>query len=116
MEFKASPFRIGSKTVLSFLPWNFIHFYQELIIISFSFPAYEFKLCLNEALDYESRNSYVIEFTVSDDKAESGPYSLDLELIDENEPCYFDKNNYYVTTYEANVSMLTQLHLTLKHW
>ena len=62
-------------------------------------------LAENESLDYESQSSFALEFSVSDQKAETGPYALHLNLIDENEPCTFDKTAYYVTTYEANVNL-----------
>ncbi|KAK3578899.1 hypothetical protein CHS0354_035519 [Potamilus streckersoni] len=68
----------------------------------FSFDPTTSKLILNGTLDYETQSSFTIEFTVTDGKASSGPYTLTITVIDENEACFFDRSTYFTSTYEAS--------------
>lgn len=57
-----------------------------------------------EWLDYEDQNYFVIQFTVTDGKAETGPYNLTVHINDVFEACTFSAPVYDVTMYEGNVS------------
>lgn len=54
--------------------------------------------------DYETRTYYNVTFNITDTKATSGPYVLDVHILNAEEPCYFVDSNYYMSAYEGNVS------------
>ncbi|KAL3891842.1 hypothetical protein ACJMK2_004087 [Sinanodonta woodiana] len=68
----------------------------------FSFDSTTYKLSLSSTLDYETQSSFTIKFTVTDGKASSGPYTLTITVIDENEACSFDRSTYFTSAYEAS--------------
>ncbi|KAJ8322391.1 hypothetical protein KUTeg_000862 [Tegillarca granosa] len=56
--------------------------------------------------DYETRTYYNVTFNITDSKATSGPYVLDVYILNEEEPCYFVDSNYYMSAYEGNAGSL----------
>ena len=63
------------------------------------------KLAAGKTFDYETIQYYNVTFTVSDTKATGGPFVLNVHILNENEPCYFDKTLYSLTAYEGSVSI-----------
>ncbi|CAC5414359.1 unnamed protein product [Mytilus coruscus] len=61
----------------------------------------QLRLASGKNFDYEKTQYYNITFTVTDSKATGGPFILNVHVLDENEPCYFDKSTYSLSTYEG---------------
>lgn len=70
------------------------------------------KLAAGKTFDYETIQYYNVTFTVSDTKATGGPFVLNVHILNENEPCYFDKTLYSVTAYEGLVSIYMFLNVS----
>ncbi|CAL1539855.1 unnamed protein product [Lymnaea stagnalis] len=71
---------------------------------------YKFKLdtdtgrfTLAEALDYEKTQKYTVSFVISDGYSESIGDELTINVINENEPPYFDEVVYYCSLDESDV-------------
>lgn len=62
-------------------------------------------LLTSDVFNYEQQSSFVLEFTVSDGFAETGPYVLNIDVNDVNEPCVFSPQYYYIQMSEGNVSI-----------
>ncbi|OWF38514.1 cadherin-23-like [Mizuhopecten yessoensis] len=58
-------------------------------------------LATGQNFNYESVIYFNVTFTVFDQLATGGPFVLDVHIKDDDEPCYFDKSYYSLSTSEG---------------
>ncbi|VDI39040.1 Hypothetical predicted protein [Mytilus galloprovincialis] len=67
----------------------------------------QLRLAPGKMFDYEKTQYYNITFTVTDSKATGGPFILNVHVLNENEPCFFDKSTYSLSTNEGAASSIS---------
>lgn len=68
-------------------------------------------LAAGKSFDYETLNYYRLALYVTDSMATSGPYYLNIHVLDDPEVCKFPQNLYRYDTFEAGVSNVLELFL-----
>ncbi|KAK3087337.1 hypothetical protein FSP39_004813 [Pinctada imbricata] len=74
---------------------------------TFNTNTLQLSLTNGQTFDYETRTYYNVTFTVYDTMATGGPFVLDVNINNINEPCYFDRSYYYASFSEATAGSVT---------